>query len=171
MFEIFVLSLTSQTRTNTIKMETLELKISELKNGRTLTQLKNEDKKTFYKVQNLSSQLSYLKAEKKGNFVTKEHLTEFKGLIIFLIKKANFRGYADLKETMSAILKHVENDKVVFLTEKGIKGIVSQMALNFGIENSRKNLIEKNGIDICRENTLNNRLLSDFQSFKLDVLM
>ena len=154
-----------------MQVSELENKIAELKAGRTLAALKLADKKTYYKVQNLSSELSAAKAEAKGNFITKEHLTEYKALIIFMIKKGNFRGYTDLKETMTAMLNHIESNNVVYITEKGIKSILANMALEFSVENSRSNLIEKNGIDIIRENTLNNRLLSDFQSFKLDVLM
>lgn len=52
----------------------LENKIGELKNGRTLSTLKLEDKKSFYKAQSLSSELSFLKAKLKGNKITKEHL-------------------------------------------------------------------------------------------------
>ena len=154
-----------------MQVSELENKIAELKAGRTLAALKLADKKTYYKVQNLSSELSAAKAEAKGNFITKEHLTEYKALIIFMIKKGNFRGYADLKSAMSAMLNKIESEKVIFITEKGIKSIVANMALWAGLENSRENLIERNGIDISRENTLNNRLLSDFQSFKLGVLM
>ena len=148
----------------------LENQIKELKAGRTMNQLKTESIKTFYKVQNLSYELSYSKAFDKGNLLTKEHLTGYKSLIIFLLKKSNFNGCLDLKEAMSEMLLHIEKNKVVFITEKGIKGIISTLALDFGIGNSYKNLIEKYEIDLLRQSTLNCGILKDFQQFKLSVL-
>lgn len=63
-------------------IERIENQISELKAGRTLKALKAESPKTYYKVQSLSSELSGMRAAAKGQFVTKEHLVEYKNLII-----------------------------------------------------------------------------------------
>lgn len=148
----------------------LENRISELKNGRTLSQLKTESKKTYYKVQSLSSELSYLKAKTKGNFITKEDLTEYKTLIIFMMNKGNFNGYMNLKEAMTTLLTYIQNNKIVYKTKAGIKGLIADLAVNLAIENSYINLIKSNSIDLTRQNTLNTRILSDFVQFKLQIL-
>lgn len=153
-------------------MEKLKKQIEELKQGRTLKQLKIEDRKAYYKVQGLSSELSELKAIKKGQLISKKHLVEYKPLIIWMLKnKASYKGYLNVRECMTEMLNYVETNQVVYLTERGIKGIITSMALRIGLDNSFTNLIEQEQIDLSRECTMNNRELDNFQSFRLNRLM
>jgi len=152
-------------------METLKTKIEGLKKGRTLAQLKIENAKTYYKVQSLSAKLSQQKAVEKRQFVTKNDLVEYKGLIIWLMKnKCNYRGYLNLKEAMTDLLKDIETRKVVYITRRGIKGIISRMAIECGLHNSEDNLRRANGIE-WTTNTNGNSVLEDFSSFRINTLM
>lgn len=152
-------------------MEALQNQISELKAGRTLAELKKQEPKTYYRVKGLSSKLSELKAEEKGNFITKGHLTEYKGLIIWILRnKTNYRGYLNLKEAMVILLEDVQSKNIVFKTAKSVKGIVCSLAIRAGLETSEKNLREANGLTVL-DNTCGNRLLEDFGQFKLRALM
>lgn len=152
-------------------MESLQNTIETLKAGRTLAQLKREDKKTYYKVKGLSSKLSEQRAFDKGNFITKDDLVEYKGLIIWMMNnKANYRGYLNLKAAMQSLLNTVENDKIVYKTKRGIKSIVANLAIHAGLDNVESNLREANGIDIL-ENSLKYRILEDFTQHRLNALM
>ena len=144
-------------------MTILEIKIKEL-------QEKIEICGCEYKTKRLKSELGFLKARQKGQFITKEDLVEYKGLIIFLLKKANYRGYMNLKESMTVILNKIENDKVVYKTKRGIKGILSRMALEVGLDNSEFNMRELNGICIT-ENSYGNPILEHFTQFRLNTLI
>lgn len=153
-------------------IESLTAQINELKAGRTLAALKKEDRKAYYKVQSLSSKLSVLIAADKGQFLTKAHLVEYKGLIIWLLKnKTNFKGYMNLAEAMSAILNKVESEKIAFKSERGIKGLISEITIHAGLENAEKNLREDNGLDYGQFTSQNSALLDEFATFKLNALI
>ena len=144
-------------------MTTLEIRIQEL-------QKEIDNCGCQYKTKRLKSDLGFLKAELKGQFITKEDLVEYKGLIIFLLKKANYRGYMNLKQSMTTMLEEIETKNIVYKTKRGIKGILSRMALTIGLENSENNLREANGIDILA-NSYGNEILSNFIQFRLNTLM
>ena len=151
-------------------MSDLAKQLKEEKDGRTMAQIKTENVKEYYYIKSLASKVSAEKAKSNGNFLTKDHLVEYKGLIIFLLKKANYRGYMNLKESMTDLLNVNENDKIVYKTQRGIKGIVSRMAIQIGLENSEKNLRAENGICITT-NTYGNAILENFTQFRLNTLM
>jgi len=152
-------------------MEDLKNRIEELKSGRTLAQLKKEDIKTYYQVKSLASKVSELKAQENGQYITKEDLVEYKGLVIWLMKnKTNYRGYLNLKSAMTILLSEIESQNIVYKTKRGIKGIVSKMAISAGLTDVENNLRNANGIEIT-DNTYGNRILEDFTTFKLTALM
>ena len=152
-------------------MTTLAQEIKDIKAGRTMAQLKAEDKKAYYTVKSLSAKLSEEKAATAGNYITKEDLVEYKGLIIWIMtKKANYRGYLNLKDAMTALLNKVERENIVYKTRRGIKGIVSSLALQVALNNVEDNLRDANGFDVTT-NTYGNSILEGFQSFKLNALM
>ena len=149
-------------------MKTLEETIEQIKAGRTLKQLKLDDTKAYYRVKGLSQKLSEQKAFDNGNFITKQHLSEYRNLIIWALNKTNFRNYLNLKEAMSAILNEVEDGRIVYKTERGIKGIVTNMAFGSGLDNVDKNLREANGLQLAT--THESRLLQTFTQFKMQLL-
>lgn len=152
-------------------MTTLENRINELKNGRTLAELKKECPKTYYQVRDLASKLSEERAMYNGQFLTKEHLVEFKPLIIWIMKnKTNFAGYLNLKSAMTILLNRVESENITFKTKKGIKGIITKLAISAGLTDVENNLREQNGISI-NESVYSNPLLNSFQNFRLSALM
>ena len=152
-------------------MKDLKNRIEELKAGRTLAQLKKEDTKIYYKVQSLSSKLSELKAQENGQYITKEDLVEYKGLVIWLMKnKTNYRGYLNLKSAMTILLSEIESQNIVYKTKRGIKGIVSKMAISAGLTDVENNLRNANGIELTA-NSYGNRILEDFSNFRLTALM
>ena len=152
-------------------MKDLQTRVEELKAGRTLAQLKKEDIKTYYKVQSLSSKLSELKAQQNGQYITKEDLVEYKGLVIWLMKnKTNYRGYLNLKSAMTILLSEIESQNIVYKTKRGIKGIVSRMAISAGLTDVENNLRNANGIELTA-NSYGNRILEDFSNFRLTALM
>lgn len=149
----------------------LQNQIAELKAGRTLKILKIEDKKAYYKVKSLTSKLGELKAAESGNFITKEHLIEYKALIIWMMKnKGDYRGMLDLRAAMNSMLYRIENERIVYKTERSIKSIVCGIALSCGLSNSEENLREAYGFSVL-ENTNGNRVLEAFEQFKLNALM
>ena len=150
-------------------MEALKNQIETLKAGRTLAQLKIEDKKTYYRVKEMASKLSQMKAATKAQFITKDHLTEFKGIIIWNLKKCDYRGYLNLKTAMTILLNTVENQNIIFKTKAGIKGIVSNLALSAGLENVENNLRQANGFSIT-DNSYGNSVLENFMQHRLNVL-
>lgn len=150
-------------------MEALKNQIDNLKAGRTMKQLKAEDVKAYYKVQGLASKLSEAKAIAKEQFISKEHLTEYKGLIIWNMKRANYSGHLNLKDAMTSLLETVEKNNVVFKTKAGIKGIVSRMAVSVALENVEANLREANGFSVL-DNVTGNYILESFQDHRLRVL-
>jgi len=151
-------------------MEALKTQIENLKRGRTLAQLKSNDKSTYYRVQGLSETLSQLKAASNGQFITKENLTEFKGLIIWNLKRCDYRGCLNLKSAMTLLLNRVETEKIIFKTSKGIKGIVSKLAVSAGLENVEANLREANGFSIT-DNSYGNSVLENFTQHRLNILI
>lgn len=149
----------------------LEEQIKELKDNRTLAEIKEKDKKTYYKIKSLTEKLSDEKAREKGNFITKEHLTEYKPLIIWALKnKANYKGYLNLKESMQDLLDDVEKEKPIYKTEKSIKNSIVRMAILAGLSNSEKNLRESKGYSVAT-NTMGHKDLEDFTQFRLNALM
>jgi len=139
----------------------------------TITELEKEisEETNIYKIKSLKDKLGWMKAEEKGNFITKQDLVEHKSLIIWLMKnKANFNGYLDLKNAMTSLLEIVETKKIVFKTRKGIKGIVSRLSIEVGLNNTEDNLRRINGISIIT-NTYGNPILEKFQNFKLNTLV
>src|SRR5690606_35348693 len=156
-------------KTETPTIESLTTQINELKAGRTLKVLKSEDKKAYYKVQGLSSKLSALKAAEAGQFITKAHLVEYKSLIIWLMKnKTNFKGYLNLADAMTILLNEVESKKIAYKSTKGIKGIISELAIHAGLQNAEDNLRKANGLEYGVDNSLNNTILDEFASFKIN---
>ena len=155
-------------------MKTLEERIAELKDGRTLAQLKKEDIKTFYKVRSLSDKLSIEKARDKGNFITKEHLIEYKRLIIWILeKKVNYKGCLNLKKAMRILLETIEtekvNEKIVYKTEKSIKRIVVWQTIIAGLEDVQDNFREAHGFTVL-DHVTGNPKLEALQQHKLNVL-
>jgi len=151
-------------------IETLQNQIKSIKNGMTMKQLNNDDIKSYYTVQSLTKKLSILKAEANCQFITKEHLTEYKSLIIWIMKnKTNFKGYLNLKEAMTTMLGDITLNNIVYVSKRGIKGIIVDLAIKHGLDNSYDNLISANGIDICRDNTYNNELLNQFEQFNINA--
>jgi len=152
-------------------MKDLKNRIEELKAGRTLAQLKKEDIKTYYQVKSLASKLSELKAQENGQYITKEDLVEYKGLVIWLMKnKTNYRGHLNLKSAMTILLSDIESQNIVYKTKRGIKGIVSKMAISAGLTDVENNLRNANGIELTA-NSYGNRILEDFSNFRLTALM
>ncbi len=152
-------------------MKNLEKEIKELKNGRTMKQIKLENRKLYYKIQSKSQKLSVLRAESKGNFLTKEHLSEFKGLIIWILKnKTNYRGYLNLVEAMKMMLDKVENENIVYISNKGIKSVIVRLAIGCGLTVTENNLRAANGISDLT-NSYGNTLLEDFWQFRINALM
>lgn len=80
------------------------------------TKISSTDNK--YKVRSLKSKLSYLKAELKGNIVTKENLSEYRSLIIYTVKQTKL----DLKTVMISLM----NEKIVYKTSKGMKSEITK---------------------------------------------
>jgi len=150
-------------------MEALKNQIENLKAGRTLAQLKIEDKKTYYRVKEMASKLSQMKAATKAQFITKDHLTEFKGIIIWNLKKCDYRGYLNLKTAMTILLNTVENQNIIFKTKAGIKGIVLNLTLSAGLENVENNLRQANGFSVT-DNSYGNPVLENFMQHRLNVL-
>ena len=151
-------------------MEALKTQIENLKKGRTLAQLKSTDQNTYYRVQGLSETLSQLKAASKGQFITKENLTEFKGLIIWNLKRCDYRGHLNLKAAMTLLLNRVESEKIIFKTQAGIKGIVSKLAVSAGLEDVEANLRAENGLSIT-DNSYGNSVLESFTQHRINILM
>ncbi|MBS3739637.1 MAG: hypothetical protein KGY51_11700 [Psychroflexus sp.] len=151
-------------------LENLQDQIKTLKAGRTLKVLKAEDPKTYYKVKSLASKAGELKAEANGNYITKEHLIEYKGLIIWAIRKTNYNGYLNLKEAMTIVLSKVENEKIVYKTSRSIKSILVDLATRSGLEQVENTLRKSNGISELT-NTNENRLLQAFAQHRLNTLM
>ena len=149
---------------------TLQEQINEITQGRTMNQLKVEDRKSYYKVKSLKEKLSWEKSEEKGQFITKEHLSEYRNLIIWTLKnRVNFNGYLNLKDTMISILNRIENENIVYRTTKGIKGIVVSMSVSEGLKNVEENLRSSNGIDWTVGET-RSPIIRSFVQHKLNVL-
>lgn len=151
-------------------MTTLKAQIEELKAGRTLAQLKAEDKKAYYKVKSLTEKLSIEKAKENGQFITKAHLVEYRNLIIWMMaKKGNYNGYLNLKEAMGQMLTRIENKEFIYKTEKGIKSILCNLALSIALENCEANVRTRFGLDELAGSQDSNALYQ-FEQFKLRTL-
>lgn len=167
---VFYIYIVKQIKTN-IMTTSLENQIKNLKAGRTLAEIKVQDIKMYYKIKGLASKLSEEKAYAKGNFITKNHLVEYKGLIIWMLKnKVNYKNYLNLSEAMTLLLETVESKKIVFKTKKGIKSIIVDLTIKCGLDNIDQNLRKMNGISVL-ENTFGNPILEDFTQHRLNVLM
>lgn len=80
----------------------------------------------IFKTKQLKEELSWMKAKSNNNYVTKEHLIEFKALIIFIAKKSfYFQNNSDLQLLMSILLDMANKNEIVFRTSKGIKNILA----------------------------------------------
>jgi len=151
-------------------MTTLQNQINEIKAGRTLAQLKKDDKKAYYKVKSLTEKLSIEKAKASGNFITKAHLTEYRNLIIWMMtKKGNYNGYLNLKDAMTEMLAKVESGELVYKTEKGIKSIVANLALAIALENCESNVRAHFNLDTFT-GSQDSSALYHFEQFKLRTL-
>jgi hypothetical protein len=149
----------------------LEEQIDELKAGRTLTEIKEKDKKSYYKIQSLKDKIAQIKLEETGNVVTKEHLTEYKPLIIWALKnKADYKGYMNLKDSMQLVLDEVSNKKHYFKNEKDLKSTLVAISVLKGLENAEKNLRYAKGYSQT-ESTTGRRDLEDFTTHRLSALM
>lgn len=76
-----------------------------------------------YKIKSLKEKLSLAKAEEKGNIVTIEHLKEYRRLIIWLMEK-----HLVNKANLSAAMKELAAQKIVYKTEKSIKRLICEAA-------------------------------------------
>jgi len=108
---------------------------------------------------------------KSGIAITKEDLTEYKGLIIFMLKKCNFKGYLDVKSTMVEMLREVQSGCITCKTIRSVKSTIVSLSIQKALDNCYENMIKNEGIDILTENTYNNKLLNQFQSFSLSAKM
>lgn len=103
--------------------------------------------------------------------VTRDQLVEYRSLIIWAIsKKANFRGYANLAETMTQILADVESGKVEYKTIRGLKGVLCKHAIRVGLANAEKNMRVRNGLsEFAGAN--DSSLVAAYQQFRINALM
>lgn len=124
-----------------------------------------------YKTKDLKEQLSWMKAEAKGQFITREHLVELKPLIIHVANKSlYFRGLGDnLKELMTTLL----NTKMVYRTEKGIKGIVCDNVKMIAKSINTNYVAKVEGEEIWTNSNLRceGTLYYKVQQFNLQMLM
>lgn len=103
--------------------------------------------------------------------VTVEELKEYRNLIIWMLnRKANYRGYMNLSESMNKILDQVNSGKVTYKTKRGVKGILCNLALSVGLENSEKNLRYHNGISVMA-GAYDSPIIANFQQFRINALM
>lgn len=147
-------------------LKNLQKEIAEMKDGRTMKEIKADDIKLYYTIQSLAKKANELKAIEKGQFITKAYLTEYKGLIIFLIKKTNYKNTLTLKEAMQAILDKIENENIIYITKKGIKGIIADLT-----KRTVLHLVWKKRFDVIRDNSMNNSDYEQFQQFRIKQLM
>lgn len=147
-------------------LKDLQKEIAELKDGRTIKEIKADDVKLYYTIQGLTKKVSELKAIEKGQFITKNDLTEYKGLIIFLIKKTNYKNTLTIKEAMQAILDKVENENIVYITKKGIKGIIADLT-----KRTVLHAVWEKRFDAINDNSMNNSDYNQFQQFRIKQLM
>ena len=104
-------------------------------------------------------------------FVTKADLTEYKNLIIWLLKnKTNYSGYLNLSSAMTILLKKAKNNEITYKTKRGIKGSISRATISAGLQDSENNLRNFLGLDITAL-TNGNSELENFQQFRLNALM
>jgi len=126
-----------------------------------------------YKTKDLKNQLSWMKAKKAGKFITKSDLINYRNLIIFMINKSLFfKSPVNTKRVMQLLLEDAENGKMVFRTEKGIKGIICSNIF-FICRDLCTDLIEKvEGREIWTNSNLRqnpNGTYAKMQSFYLNL--
>lgn len=103
--------------------------------------------------------------------VTVEDLKEYRNLIIWVLnRKANYRGYMNLSESMQEILNQVNAGKVTYKTKRGIKGVLCNLALSVGLTNSENNLRNQNGISVMA-GYYDSPIISNFEQFRINALM
>lgn len=152
-------------------VESLTASIKNFKNGKTMKVIKSENVKLYYHIKGLSSKLSKLKSIEKEQFIAKNHLIEYKGLIIWILNnKCNYRGYLNLKEAMTSLLSKIEAENIPYTTSRGVKGIITRLTLSVGLDNCEMRLREANGLDVTAL-TNGNYILESFQQFRLNALM
>lgn len=157
---IFILSNNNKMKTiHTI--ESLTNQIEELKAGRTMKEIQAADKKTYFKVKGLVSKLGEMKATEAGQFITKEHLTANRNVIIAMLNRTNFQGHLDIRSAMMEMMNKV-NEGISYKTERGIKGILIELARTTGLNNVENNLRDAHEMD-AHDNALNNHYLAAFQ--------
>lgn len=157
---IFVRSNNSNMKATYNTIESLEQAIAESTNK--------------FKTKDLKERLSWMKAREKGQFVTKEHLVELRNLIIWKINRSlYFTGNENLKKAMSALLLKVEGEKIVYRTEKGIKGLVMDAVVGICRNICFDQLVEVEGSEILTNSNLRveGTPYARFQSFYLNLLM
>lgn len=103
--------------------------------------------------------------------VTVEDLKEYRNLVIWMLnRKANYRGYLNLKEAMTTILDQVNSGEVTYKTKRGIKGVLCNLALSIGLQNSEDNLRKQNDISVLA-GAYDHPYINNFQQFRLNALM
>ena len=103
-------------------------------------------------------------------YITKSDLIEYKKLIIWLLNnKVNYFNYINIKEVMTTILTHAENNKISCKTKRGIKGAITTATIRIGLENVESNLRRENGLSVLAL-TSSNTLLEAFMQHRLKVL-
>ena len=110
-----------------------------------------------YKIKDLKNQLSWMKAEEAGKFITKEHLVEYRNLIIFIAKKSLYfqSNYAiDLRSLMNTLLSVVNANELVYRTEKGVKGIIVSAVKSIASGINMNRVEESEGSEIWTNNNL-----------------
>ena len=104
-------------------------------------------------------------------FVTKSDLTEYKNLIIWLLKnKTNYRSQLNIISAMNILFAKAENNEIAYKTKKGIKLAISKAAISAGLEDSENNLRNSLAIDATAL-TNGNAELEAFQQFRINALM
>ena len=123
-------------------------------------------------VKNIANRIGWLKAELKGNYLTKDHLVEFKGLIIFIARKSlYFNNPATLKRVMQLLLEKVEKKEIVYRSERGIKGIIARLVKSIAIKLCFDMLVLKYGDEILSQGREREMYYRPFEEFKLNALM
>jgi len=117
--------------------------------------IKNEISKTNNKnrKESLRNSARLIRAEIKGNFITKTDLVEFRRLIIFVAKKSlYYNTNNNLKLVMENLLQKVNDNQLTFVTRKSIKNTIC-------------NSVKSIALSICDTDT------EDFKLFRLNTLM
>tara|TARA_R110002124_G_scaffold283449_1_gene459466 strand:- start:2704 stop:3138 length:435 start_codon:yes stop_codon:yes gene_type:complete len=117
---------------------------------------------------NIKTYIKNLKAELKGNFITVEDLKEFKSLIIWNINNCSY-GVNITKEVMTEMLSKVNDKKVFFVTKRGIKGVLTTLAVRTSLRLAEEKLRTNLGLSEL-VNYSENTELSNFLQFRLNKI-